>query len=72
MLKVAVVGVGHMGKNHIRVLMDMPEVEVVGVVDANLEEAKAFVQKYKLATYANVTALFEEQQPQATWRQQQP
>lgn len=65
MLKVAVVGVGHMGKNHIRVLMDMPEVEVVGVVDANIATAKEFVQKYKLSVYPDVNILFEEQKPQA-------
>jgi predicted dehydrogenase len=40
MTRVAVVGVGIMGKNHIRVYSDIPDVEVVAVVDTKLELAK--------------------------------
>jgi len=34
-LKVAVVGVGHLGRAHARIYSEMDEVELVGVVDAN-------------------------------------
>jgi predicted dehydrogenase len=38
-LPVAVVGVGHLGKEHARILAGLPEVELVGVVDPNLTAA---------------------------------
>ena len=40
-LKIGVVGVGHLGQHHARILAGMPEVELVGVVDANAEQAKS-------------------------------
>jgi predicted dehydrogenase len=38
-LRVAVVGVGHLGKHHARILSSMPGVELVGVVDTNMKRA---------------------------------
>jgi UDP-N-acetylglucosamine 3-dehydrogenase len=35
MTRVAVVGVGVMGKNHVRVYQEMPEVDLVAIVDKN-------------------------------------
>jgi predicted dehydrogenase len=40
-LRVAVVGVGHLGKEHARILAGLPEVELVGVADLNLAQARA-------------------------------
>ncbi|MGR3319858.1 MAG: Gfo/Idh/MocA family oxidoreductase [Candidatus Anammoxibacter sp.] len=37
-LKVAVIGVGHLGKEHARLCSVLPEVELVGVVDINKEQ----------------------------------
>jgi predicted dehydrogenase len=34
-LRVAVVGVGHLGRHHARILAELPEVELVAVVDTN-------------------------------------
>jgi predicted dehydrogenase len=39
-LRVGVVGVGHLGKLHAKMLSDMPGVQFVGVHDTNLEKAK--------------------------------
>jgi predicted dehydrogenase len=39
-LRVAVVGVGHLGKEHARILAGLPDVELVGVADANFELAQ--------------------------------
>ena len=44
-LRVAVVGVGHLGKEHARILAALPDVELVGVADVNAEQAKAVAQK---------------------------
>jgi predicted dehydrogenase len=49
-LKMAVVGVGHLGRHHARILAGMPDVELVGVVDANSEQA------IKIAESLNVRA----------------
>src|SRR5690242_14005143 len=40
-LRLAVVGVGHLGKEHARVLAAMPDVELVGVADVNAAQAEA-------------------------------
>jgi predicted dehydrogenase len=39
-LRMAVIGVGHLGQHHARILADLPDVELVGVVDSNLEQAR--------------------------------
>lgn len=38
-LRVAVIGVGHLGKHHARILSSLPGVELVAVVDTNRERA---------------------------------
>ncbi len=43
--KVAVVGTGIMGSNHVRVIGQLPDVELVAVVDADLTRAKAAAVK---------------------------
>jgi predicted dehydrogenase len=40
-LRVGVVGVGHLGKEHARILAAMPEIELVGVVDHSATQAEA-------------------------------
>ena len=40
-LRVAVIGVGHLGKHHARLLGDLPEAQLVAVVDPNTERATA-------------------------------
>jgi predicted dehydrogenase len=40
-LRLAVIGVGHLGKEHARILAGMPDVELVGVADVNMDQARA-------------------------------
>lgn len=40
-LRLGVVGVGHLGKEHARILAGMPDVTLVGVADPNLAQAEA-------------------------------
>ena len=40
-LRVGVVGVGHLGKEHARILAGLPEVELVGVADSHAPQAEA-------------------------------
>src|SRR5436309_3245200 len=55
-LRTAVIGVGHLGQHHARILAGMPDIELVGVVDANPEQART------IAARLNTTA-FDHFQP---------
>jgi predicted dehydrogenase len=44
-LRVGVVGVGHLGQHHARILSGMPGVELVAVADARTEQAQAVAAK---------------------------
>src|SRR5262245_60480104 len=44
-LRMAVIGVGHLGQHHARILAGLPEVELVGVADSNAEQAQAIAAK---------------------------
>jgi predicted dehydrogenase len=43
-LRVGVVGVGHLGRHHARILASLPGAELVGVVDAREEQARAIAE----------------------------
>lgn len=45
-LRVAVVGVGHLGAIHAAIYSRMPEVELVGVIDTNTATASSLASKY--------------------------
>ena len=45
-LKVGVVGVGHLGQHHARILASMPEVELVAVADSRLEQAQKVADRF--------------------------
>jgi len=42
--RVAVVGVGHLGRHHARILAAIPEVELVAVADTRIEQARAVAE----------------------------
>ncbi len=44
-LRIAVIGVGHLGKEHARILAGLPEVELVGVADVSLEQAQTVAKR---------------------------
>lgn len=45
-LKVGVVGVGYLGQHHARIYSEIPEVELVGVVDIDRERAREVAGRY--------------------------
>src|SRR6187397_1162246 len=45
-LRVAVIGVGHLGQHHARLLSAMPDVELVGVVDTKPGRAQEIATQY--------------------------
>ena len=52
-LKVAVIGVGHLGKEHARVYAELPGVELVGVVDIQRKQAEKIAQQYNTQYFLN-------------------
>ena len=50
-LRMAVIGVGHLGKEHARILAGLSTVELVGVVDVNLEQAHAIARRLGTRAY---------------------
>ncbi|HEV3258104.1 MAG TPA: Gfo/Idh/MocA family oxidoreductase [Gemmataceae bacterium] len=52
-LRMAVIGVGHLGKEHARILAGLPGVELVGVVDINADQAQAVARRCGTRAYAD-------------------
>jgi predicted dehydrogenase len=52
-----VVGVGHLGKEHARILSTLPDVELVGVVDASANQAETVAQRCGTRAYGDHRAL---------------
>ncbi len=59
-LKVAVIGAGHLGKEHSRIYSEMPEVNLVGVVDTNKDVGEAVAQRCKTRYYSSFKKILSE------------
>ncbi len=64
-LKVAVIGVGAMGRNHARLYWELPDVEFVGLADQNEKTAQAVAERYHSKAYADYQKMLDEQKPDA-------
>lgn len=58
-IKVAVIGVGHLGTFHSKVYSRLDNVKLVGVCDCNLERAIEIGKKYNTASYSDYEDLFD-------------
>jgi len=58
-LRTAVIGVGHLGKEHARILAGLPEVELVGVADVNAEQAQSVARRLGCRAYVNYRPLLQ-------------
>lgn len=65
MIRTAVVGVGMMGRNHARAYWEMPEVELVAVVDGNRAVAEQVGAQYGARVYADYREMIERERPEA-------
>jgi predicted dehydrogenase len=52
-LRMAVIGVGHLGKEHARILAGLPDVQLVGVADINLEQAQAVARRCSTRSFGD-------------------
>ena len=55
--KLAVIGVGHLGRHHARILAAMPDVELAGVVDINADRAEQIAEANKTAVVRDAAEL---------------
>jgi predicted dehydrogenase len=53
-LKAAVVGVGHLGKEHARIYRDLADVELTSIVDIDKEKAQKYAKEYRCRASYNV------------------
>ncbi len=65
MLKVGVIGVGSMGRNHARVYADLDQVQLVAVADSNAEAVEKIARKYNVNAYTNFHDLLNDQNLEA-------
>jgi len=59
MLKVAVVGLGKMGSLHARAWTEIPEVQLVGIIDRDNDLAKNLASRFKIKVYKSIKQLAE-------------
>ena len=52
-LRMAVIGVGHLGKEHARILAGLPAVELVGVADVNQDQAQSVARRVGTHAYSD-------------------
>jgi len=58
----AVVGVGFWGRNHVRVLSELPNVELVAVCDIDRQRADEVSQKYGLRSYSESAEMYRREE----------
>jgi predicted dehydrogenase len=59
-LRMAVIGVGHLGKEHARILASMDEVDLVGVADINAEQVEAVARRLGTTAYTEFWPLLSQ------------
>jgi predicted dehydrogenase len=59
-LRMAVIGVGHLGKEHARILAGLPDVKLVGVADIHAAQAESVAQRCGTRPYADHRPLIEQ------------
>lgn len=64
-MRVAVIGVGAMGRNHARVYNEMPNVELVAVSDTDARRADEIARLHGARAYTDYRAMLDEARPDA-------
>src|SRR5947209_6147365 len=59
-LRIGVIGVGHLGKEHARILSGIPGIRLAGVADVNPAQAEAVAQRCGTRAYTDYTPLLTE------------
>ncbi len=64
-MKIAVIGVGSMGRNHARVYSELPEAHLVAVADENHELVRSTAEKYGILAYTDYRDMLAKEKPDA-------
>ena len=62
-LKCAVIGVGVMGKSHVRTYAQIPHIELVAISDINAAEGKKVAEQFQTKFYQDYRELLEKEKP---------
>lgn len=62
-MKVAVIGSGNIGKHHIRIYSELPNVELVGIADINEKDATKLAEAYSTNYFKDYKVMIEEAHP---------
>ena len=65
MTRVAVIGTGAMGANHVRVYREMLDIELVAIVDKDRAKAESVGKPYNVRAYDDYHEMLEREQPDA-------
>ena len=58
-MDVGVIGVGVMGRNHVRIYSELKSVDSLGIYDVNAEAAKALGEKHGATVYGSIGELLD-------------
>ncbi len=64
-MKTAVVGVGSMGKNHVRIYSELKDSELVAIADTDPQKAKEIGEKFNVSWYSDHLTLLAEEEVDA-------
>lgn len=64
-IKVAVIGVGAMGKNHARIYSELPHTTLCAIADPNPETGQRIATQHDTKHYSDYKEMIEKEQPQA-------
>lgn len=59
-MKVGVIGAGAMGKHHARIYSELPDVELIGIADINIDLASSVAKQFNTKAYSSHEELMEQ------------
>jgi len=60
-IKIAVIGAGFWGRNHIRVFSELPQADLVAVCDINRQRSEAIAERYNIKSYTDSRDLYRKE-----------
>ncbi len=59
-IKVGVIGVGHLGEHHARIYSGLPQAELIGIYDSDIEKAKVKAEKYNTSHFEELNRFLQQ------------
>ena len=58
-IQVAVLGAGAFGQNHVRVIREIPDIELAGIFDIDESKSKRLAQQYQVPSFSTTESIFD-------------